>query len=81
VVVVCNFTPVVRNNYRIGVPLAGFYAERLNTDAARYGGANVLNDGGVWSSDEGMHGRPCSLALRLPPYAAVVLQHVAKKPV
>ncbi|TVR99451.1 MAG: 1,4-alpha-glucan branching protein GlgB [Rhodospirillales bacterium] len=80
VAVVCNFTPVVRQGYRIGVPHAGYYAERLNTDSARYGGSNVGNAGGIWSDPEPTHGRPCSLAVVLPPYAAVVLEYVGTQP-
>ena len=49
VVVVCNFTPVAREHYRIGVPEGGFYRELLNTDAGCYGGSNFGNDGGAWS--------------------------------
>jgi 1,4-alpha-glucan branching enzyme len=79
VVVVCNFTPVARTAYRIGVPAPGFYEERLNSDAERYGGANIGNYGGVHASGEGMHGRPFSLTLNLPPFAAVVLQHKGEK--
>ena len=48
IVVVCNFTPVVRENYRIGVPSGGYYREILNTDSEIYGGSNVGNDGGAW---------------------------------
>lgn len=80
VAVACNFTPVVRRGYRIGVPAAGFWAERLNTDAERYGGSNVGNAGGVEALNEPMHGRPFALALTLPPYSAVVLQHVDERP-
>ena len=47
IVVVCNFTPVVRDNYRIGVPTGGYYREILNTDSEIYGGSNVGNHGGV----------------------------------
>src|SRR5262249_23222311 len=46
-VVVCNFTPVPRHGYRIGVPRPGYYREALNSDAAMYGGSNVGNGGGV----------------------------------
>jgi len=73
-VVVCNFTPVVRRSYRIGVPRSGFYGERLNTDSASYGGSNVGNLGGVEAQDIPEHGHPFSLALTLPPLAVVVLR-------
>ncbi len=75
-VVVCNFTPVVREGYRIGVPEDGLYMEKLNTDAESYGGGNVGNFGGVRADAESSHDRPYSLSLRLPPFAAVVLQRV-----
>jgi 1,4-alpha-glucan branching enzyme len=74
VVVACNFTPVVRAGYRIGVPRPGFYRELLNTDAAVYGGSNVGNAGGVEAEPVAAHGHPCSLALTLPPLAAVFLR-------
>jgi 1,4-alpha-glucan branching enzyme len=72
-VIVCNFTPVVRENYRIGVPLPGRYAERINTDATEYGGSGVGNAGGVHADPHPMHGHPQSLNLRLPPLATVIL--------
>lgn len=75
-IVVCNFTPVMRRDYKIGVPAEGFYAERLNTDAAQYGGTNVGNAGGVWASQDSLHGRPCSISLVLPPFAALVFEHI-----
>lgn len=75
VVVVCNFTPVVRQNYRVGVPRGGRWTERLNTDAAIYGGSNVGNGGLVASESIAWHGRPESLSLTLPPLATIVLQH------
>ena len=78
-VVVCNFTPVPRHGYRVGVPLPGYYRERLNTDAAIYGGANIGNGGGVMAEELGSHGRPCSLSLTLPPLATVFLERMATR--
>jgi 1,4-alpha-glucan branching enzyme len=75
ILVVCNFTPVVRRNYRVGVPQAGHWVESLNTDAALYGGSNVGNSGAVETQSMPWHGRPASLLLTLPPLAAIVLQH------
>ena len=66
-----NFTPVVRENYRVGVPEPGFYAELLNTDAQEYGGCGVGNLGGVTAEPVPWLGRPFSLSLRLPALAAV----------
>jgi 1,4-alpha-glucan branching enzyme len=67
IVCVCNFAPVVREGYRIGVPERGLYREILNTDAAAYGGSNVGNAGGVFAESYGSHGWMFSLVLRLPP--------------
>src|SRR5690606_31930977 len=72
-VVLCNFTPVVRQGYRVGVPGGGYYRERLNTDAVEYGGSGVGNLGGSRAEAVPWHGRPCSLSLTLPPLAVVVL--------
>nr|WP_193552291.1 1,4-alpha-glucan branching protein GlgB [Oleisolibacter albus] len=74
VTVVCNFTPIPRQGYRLGVPEAGHYVERLNTDAEIYGGSNVGNGGGLDSEDIPSHGRPNSLSLTLPPLGTLVLQ-------
>jgi 1,4-alpha-glucan branching enzyme len=73
VVVVCNFTPVVRRGYRIGVPRAGKYREILNTDSTYYGGSDVGNAGDVWTQDRPTHGMTASLSLTLPPLGVVVL--------
>jgi len=73
-VVVCNFTPVVRDGYRVGVPTEGFYEEVLNTDAGCYGGSNVGNHGGVWSHCEPHAGRPFHVSLRLPPLGVLFLK-------
>jgi 1,4-alpha-glucan branching enzyme len=71
-VVVCNFTPVPRPNYRIGVPRPGRYRERVNTDALDYGGGGIGNFGTVEAEPEPMHGHPYSLCLWLPPLATVI---------
>jgi 1,4-alpha-glucan branching enzyme len=73
VVVVLNWTPVVRADYRVGVPVAGYYREALNSDAALYGGGNVGNAGGVSTEPVPAHGHPQSLSLTLPPLAALIL--------
>jgi 1,4-alpha-glucan branching enzyme len=71
IVAVCNFTPVMRENYRVGVPRPGFYREILNTDSAYYGGSDVGNAGGVQAQPIPWNERPYSLNLRLPPLAVV----------
>ena len=73
VLVVINFTPQVRPNYRLGVPTGGAWREILNTDSELYGGSNVGNGGAVTAVDEGLHGQPHALELTLPPLAALVL--------
>ncbi len=71
-IVVANFTPVPRTNYRIGVPKPGHYKEALNTDAGCYAGSNIGNCGGLDSSPEPAHGEAQSLCVTLPPLATVV---------
>jgi 1,4-alpha-glucan branching enzyme len=75
VVVVCNFTPVVREGFRIGVPKSGRWVERINSDSAAYGGSNVGNLGGVKAEEKPSHGRPFSIELTLPPLATLILEH------
>jgi len=71
-VVACNFTPIVRHGYRVGVPVGGTYDERLNTDDPVYGGSGVAN-GTVQTEEIAWHGRNFSLPLTLPPLATIVL--------
>jgi 1,4-alpha-glucan branching enzyme len=73
VVVICNFTPVVRHGYRVGVPRGGHYREALNTDSGHYGGGDVGNGGGVEAEAQPMHGHEHSVAPTLPPLATLVL--------
>ncbi len=73
VLVVCNFTPVVRENYRIGVPRGGVWREQLNSDAREYGGSGQGNLGNVEAAPLAAHGRFHSLSLRLPPLGALFL--------
>jgi len=73
-IVVCNFTPIVREGYRVGVPEAGDYRELLNTDAGCYGGSNVGNDGALHSTAEPHGDQPHHLALRLPPLGVLILK-------
>ncbi|MDD3517324.1 MAG: 1,4-alpha-glucan branching protein GlgB [Chromatiales bacterium] len=75
VLVALNFTPVPRENYRVGVPEAGHYAEILNSDSMYYGGSNVGN-GSVATEDIPWMGHPQSLLLTLPPLAGIVLRRV-----
>jgi 1,4-alpha-glucan branching enzyme len=72
--IICNFTPLIRRNYRVGVPDVGFWREMLNSDAALYGGSGVGNMGGAHSTPVPFHGRPHSLNLTLPPLGTLILK-------
>lgn len=72
VLVVCNFTPVPRHDYRVGVPEGGVWREVLNSDAPLYGGQGFGNLGAVEAQPVPQHGRPWSLVLTLPPLGVVV---------
>lgn len=72
--VVANFTPIPRSNYRVGVPRPGYWQEVLNSDATEYGGSGVGNFGGVWTDDWAQHGHHHSLELRIPPLAMLVFK-------
>lgn len=74
VLVVCNFTPVVRDNYKIGVPSGGFWKEVLNSDAWYYGGSNKGNFGEVEASSVPSHDKYFSLSVTLPPLGIVVFK-------
>jgi 1,4-alpha-glucan branching enzyme len=76
-VVICNFTPMIRRNYRVGVPHIGFWREVLNSDSSIYGGSDVGNLGGVHTVPVPFHGRPHSINLTLPPLGILVLKHEA----
>jgi 1,4-alpha-glucan branching enzyme len=69
-----NFTPVVREGYRIGVPTCGRWREILNSDAAMYGGGNIGNMGAVQADQTASHGLPCSIELTLPPLGCIWLE-------
>jgi 1,4-alpha-glucan branching enzyme len=74
VLAVCNFTPIPRTNYRLGVPRGGFWREVLNSDAREYWGQGMGNLGGVEAVPFPSHGRDFSLVLTLPPLAIVFLK-------
>ena len=75
--VLCNFTPVPRYSYRVGTPRGGQWQEILNSDAARYGGSNMGNLGGAETAPIGLHGRPYSLTLTLPPLSVSFFKNQA----
>ena len=73
--VVCNFTPVPRHNYRVGVSQQGRWKEVLNSDAPVYGGGGQGNFGGVVTTATAWHHRPYSVSLTLPPLGIVIFKH------
>ena len=74
VVVACNFTPVPRYNYRLGVPEAGAYMEVLNSDAAVYGGSNLLNDQPLITEPAPWQDQPHTIYVTLPPLGVIYLK-------
>ena len=81
VLVACNFTPVPRYNYRVGVPTGGFWQEILNSDAVEYGGSGHGNLGGLEAAPIPCHGRLHSLNLTLPPLGVVFFKAVSRESV
>jgi 1,4-alpha-glucan branching enzyme len=73
-VVVVNWTPVVREAYRIGVPHPGYWRERLNSDQVEYGGSGVTLGGGIETEPVPAHGFAQSVSLRLPPLGTLILK-------
>ncbi|NLE65259.1 MAG: 1,4-alpha-glucan branching enzyme, partial [Elusimicrobia bacterium] len=69
--VVCNFTPVLRENFRVGVPREGYWREVLNSDGSVYGGCDKGNAGGRWAEPVPWNGRNHSVSLTLPPLGVV----------
>jgi 1,4-alpha-glucan branching enzyme len=74
VVCACNFTPVPRHGYRLGVPSPGYWEEVLNSDAATYGGSGQGNFGGMGTDPVASHGREQSLSVTLPPLGMVLFR-------
>jgi 1,4-alpha-glucan branching enzyme len=74
ILVICNLTPILRHDYRIGVPRGGFWKEMLNGDAWDYGGSGQGNMGGVEAAEIESHGRPWSLNLKLPPLSVLFMK-------
>jgi 1,4-alpha-glucan branching enzyme len=78
-VVVCNLTPVLRQQYRIGVPFEGFYKEVLNTDSSFYRGAGNGNMGGKNAEAVPLHNQKFSINCTLPSLSTVVFKWMGKK--
>jgi 1,4-alpha-glucan branching enzyme len=75
VLAACNFTPVPRDAYRVGVPFAGNWKEICNSDAVEYGGSGIGNDGGVATEEQTWHGRKHSVLITLPPLGMVAFRY------
>ncbi|HHT9119387.1 MAG TPA: 1,4-alpha-glucan branching protein GlgB [Candidatus Hypogeohydataceae bacterium YC41] len=75
ILVVCNFTPLLRHNYRVGVPREGHWQEVLNSNAVLYGGSGYGNFGGVFATKVPAHGRNYSISLTLPPLGVVFFKN------
>jgi 1,4-alpha-glucan branching enzyme len=73
-VICCNFTPIVRDGYRLGVPKTGWYKEIFNSDSTYYAGSNVGNGPGVKAQNAPSHGRKYSIEVTLPPLAVTVFK-------
>jgi 1,4-alpha-glucan branching enzyme len=73
-IVICNFTPAVREHYRIGVPVRGTWKEIFNSDNQKYGGSGVLTPGLIPTSPVKYHGKDYSFTIQLPPLAITVLK-------
>ncbi|MEW6534427.1 MAG: 1,4-alpha-glucan branching protein GlgB [Candidatus Auribacterota bacterium] len=76
IIIACNFTPVPRYNYTIGVEEKGYWTEVLNTDAGEYGGSGIGNFGGVEARQVSGHGKTRSISITLPPLAAVIFKKI-----
>jgi len=79
ILIICNFTPEVREHYRIGVPLRGTYKEIFSSDNMKYGGSGLLNMGLLYTSPVKYHNRDYSVSITLPPLGATILKLVEEK--
>jgi 1,4-alpha-glucan branching enzyme len=77
--VICNFTPISRANYRVGIPYGGFWKEVLNSDAKEYKGSGFGNLGGLEASPVPFHGRYHSLSLNVPPLGVLVFKRQGRQ--
>ncbi len=78
-IAICNFTPNVREDYRIGVPDKGAYIEVFNSDAEEFGGNGITNAGSLLTEEVPYHNRNHSITLTIPPLATIFLKHDVPK--
>ncbi len=74
IIIICNFTPLVYENYSIGVPTFSEYIEVFNSDSEEYGGSNVINHGSIMAFKEEAHGKPYHIKVKIPPLAAIYIK-------
>ncbi len=79
IVVVCNFTPKIRDNYKVGVDKNCFYKEIFNSDSSAYGGSNVGNNGGIYADNYWIHNKEFAINLTLPPLGIIMLKAETKE--
>ena len=77
-IIACNFTPVVRHAYRVGVPYPGEYRERLNSDDRQFGGSGVINEGPLYSTPGKVHDLPRSITITLPPLGVAFIERASQ---
>jgi 1,4-alpha-glucan branching enzyme len=75
-IVICNFTPVVRHNYRIGVPENCEYQEIFNSDDVNYWGSGVKNEGTIHSENQEYNYKPFSISVTLPPLSTIIIKPI-----
>ena len=80
VIAISNFTPAVRHGARFGVPEAGIYEEVFNSDAAEFGGSNVINENDIPSQDVPWNNKSYSIQITVPPLATVYIQLKKERP-
>ena len=81
VIAICNFTPAVRHGARFGVPKAGVYEEVFNSDAAEFGGSNVLNENDIPSQEVPWNNKAQSIQVTVPPLATIYLRLKKERPI
>ena len=72
--VVCNFTPLVRDTFNVGTPFDGKWKEVLNSDDEKYGGSGIKNEGTLTTNDFEWHGKNYSLTIKIPPLATIIFE-------
>ncbi len=76
--IICNFTPIIRKDYRLGVPYEGKWKEILNSDHERFKGSNFINRRSIKAENIPFHNRPFSILMNLPPLAIVIMERYKK---